>query len=81
MKFKISTPSWFSIIIYSTGTISTRRYMIDRTGHLKSAFRNVDTRIVGLLSNRMVPPTLLTFYRKLTDILAKQAQVKIVWQK
>jgi len=49
------------------------RYMLDRSGNIKIAFSTVDQKIVQLLTNRLCPPSLFGFYRKLTDFLAKQA--------
>lgn len=51
------------------------RYMMDRSGEVKSAFRSLDQNIQGLLSNRICPPILRSLYDQLKSYLAKKVEV------
>ncbi|CAM9264247.1 unnamed protein product [Phaeothamnion confervicola] len=48
------------------------RFMMDRSGDLKAAFRTVDSRIMALTSHRFCPATLGKLYAKLKHFLASK---------
>lgn len=50
------------------------RYMLDQGGTIKQTFRNLDARIMTLLSHRLCPSIILTGYGYIKQLLAKQVQ-------
>ncbi len=52
--------------------------MLDRSGEVKTAFRSVDQQIIGLLTNKLCPPFILTVYNQLKTYLAKRVEVRTV---
>jgi len=50
------------------------RYMIDKSGNIRSAFLALDQQILSVLTNKLCPPMLLGLYNQLKEILAKRVQ-------
>ena len=51
------------------------RYMQDRNGYLKDAFKNLDNQILSILNFRFVPNVIRNVYSKLKEILYNQIPV------
>jgi Transmembrane protein 33/Nucleoporin POM33 len=75
LVFELISPSRSVFITMLWWQYLQMRYMVDQGPHLKSAFKNIDTRISGLLSHRMVPGAVRSGYTLLKSYLAKQVQL------
>ena len=51
------------------------RYMQDRNGYLKDAFKNLDNQVMTLLNFRFVPNVIRTIYQKFKSFLYSQVPV------
>lgn len=67
-------PSRNILFMYIYWNYLSMRYMMDKTGMVKSAFLQVDAKISSLLSHRLCPAILRQGYSLVKDFLAKQVK-------